>query len=166
MTALAYPADSWLSTARPTLPSYPESSSFSLREILALVFSRDPAIRVSFTSSEPRWLVPVLSQLFEFVALPENWDSYGGRPLTRENLEVALQVLEQVMEVDTEPPWVVPLPSGGVQFEWHREGLDAEIVIDRASSMVLITTETGDEELPMFNGIVAMRQLMPRLAIH
>ena len=37
MTALAFPAASWLSAEPPRTPTYPESSSFSLREVLGLV---------------------------------------------------------------------------------------------------------------------------------
>jgi hypothetical protein len=33
------------------------------------------------------------------------------------------------LEPDSTAPWVVPLSDGGVQFEWHREGLDIEVIV-------------------------------------
>lgn len=49
--------------------------------------------------------------------LRDNWDSYGGHPITEEALWVA-RVLA-----------VVPKSDGGIQVEWHAYGWDVEIEV-------------------------------------
>lgn len=53
----------------------------------------------------------------ELSALGEGWDSYDGKPITNE----AIATVEQIA--------AVPLGSGGIQLELHRDGFDIEICI-------------------------------------
>lgn len=53
--------------------------------------------------------------------LKANWDSYGAPALSSAALKVARTMLDA--------PQVVPTPGGGIQLEWHQDGLDIEIVI-------------------------------------
>jgi hypothetical protein len=54
--------------------------------------------------------------------LKPGWDSYGGKAPTREALHVAETVALWA-------PQVVPMSHGGVQLEWHVNGVDLEIEI-------------------------------------
>lgn len=92
----------------------------------------------------PTWVQPVLDRLTELVALPQDWDSYGALPVARQSVEMALSVLSAVMSEGAELPWIVPLPSGGLQLEWHRADSDIEIALDPAESVICI----DDEEIP------------------
>lgn len=53
--------------------------------------------------------------------LKPGWDSYGAPALSLAALKVARVMLDA--------PQVVPTPGGGIQLEWHQDGLDIEIVI-------------------------------------
>jgi hypothetical protein len=77
--------------------------------------------------TEPSWLRPTVAAMNRLLDLPPNWDSYGARPIVPGALVAALQLLQQTMQPDTPPPSVVPMPSGGVQLEWHRRGIEFEI---------------------------------------
>jgi hypothetical protein len=79
--------------------------------------------------SSPQWRTEVLRQLFEFVTLPEGWDSYGGRPLRPDAGSFALYVLNTIMRSQTPRPHVVPSSSGAVQLEWHEKDVDLELYI-------------------------------------
>ena len=57
--------------------------------------------------------------------LKKNWNSYGGKPITEE----ALVGMNKLLELLDTPGWVVPLSGGGLQIEWHANGLDIEIGI-------------------------------------
>lgn len=78
---------------------------------------------------EPTWLRPTAQTVIELLDLPENWDSYGARPINREIVLFALQLLCETMPTDTPAPTVIPTNRGGVQFEWHTRGIDLEIEI-------------------------------------
>lgn len=64
--------------------------------------------------------------------LKPNWDSYGAPPLDKETILKAFDVWRQLDGLSGH--WsVVPMSSGGIQIEQHRDGWDIEVVIERCS---------------------------------
>ncbi len=52
-----------------------------------------------------------------FVGLKEDWDSYGGIPITPEAITTAKQIIADAGKcIDAE---VGPLPNGGIDIEWE-----------------------------------------------
>lgn len=78
---------------------------------------------------KPEWERDVVAALVRYSQLSENWDSYGGKPLRSDTGMFALQVLSGVMSEFIPTPSVVPISTGGVQFEWHQNDLDIELYI-------------------------------------
>lgn len=66
-------------------------------------------------------------QLKEFEKLKENWDSYGGKPISKKCLKKANEILK--LFPVTEWYDIVPCGDGSVQIERHADGLDIEIWI-------------------------------------
>lgn len=67
------------------------------------------------------------SQFRECIALPENWDSYAAKRITREALQRALALLFMTAEayviwpVQTVLPTdISPIATGGLHLEWRR----------------------------------------------
>ena len=79
------------------------------------------------TLDTPVWLVDAARTILEFDKLPPNWDSYNARPIRRDIIFAAIYLLPQIVRPDTPQPAVVPMSSGGVQFEWHQRDIDLEI---------------------------------------
>ena len=77
----------------------------------------------------PAWERELVATLCRYLDLPPNWDSYGGKPLRHDTGMFALQVLSSIMNESIPVPSIVPISSGGVQFEWHQNGLDIELFI-------------------------------------
>jgi hypothetical protein len=75
------------------------------------------------------WQKPILSKLLQYLELPNGWDSYTGKPLKHDTGMFALQILNSVMNSRTPEPVVVPVSTGGVQFEWHQPDFDLELYI-------------------------------------
>lgn len=75
----------------------------------------------------PNWISPTVNALVRVLALPENWDSYGGRKVNAAFVAQALEVLSRSMPRNLTAPSVVPLGDGGIQLEWHRRQQDLEI---------------------------------------
>ena len=61
--------------------------------------------------------------------LPENWDGYGASRIHLEYGEAMINYLDKVMSDNTPIPQIVPFSDGGVQAEWHVNGIDLEIEI-------------------------------------
>ncbi len=90
---------------------------------------RDGILIVELQDEQPRWLMSTLQAAGELLNLPENWDSYGARPIDPHTVVSALELLLTMAQVNTPEPSVVPTCHGGVQLEWHTHGKDLEIEI-------------------------------------
>ena len=87
------------------------SSSAVLREEATLSNRRLKelaALRIHVHAQAPRWLTEVRQRLEDLLALPENWDSYGGRPISHNRVAATLSVLSEVMSEDSPVPTIVP----------------------------------------------------------
>lgn len=105
------------------------SSFFGLREV---AFIRDTLLRATSAYSAlvtPKWREPVERQCLDLVRLPENWDLHGGRPIDRDTVVFAVDMLTRVLRPSTPPPYLVPASYGGLQAEWHEKGIDLEIEV-------------------------------------
>ena len=95
--------------------------------------AEDDAAVVSFERERqkrgPRWAGAVVPTVCQLVDLPAGWDTYGGQPLKLETGMFALKILNGIMSPRLPVPHVVPIGSGGVQFEWHLPNYDLEIYV-------------------------------------
>jgi hypothetical protein len=79
----------------------------------------------------PAWFDPVVQGFVDLLTLPVNWDSYGAVSVERNLVQEAMNLMNTLLAPSSPAPRVVPLSSGGLQLEWHRKGIDLEIVFDR-----------------------------------
>jgi hypothetical protein len=84
---------------------------------------------VDFLRRTNSWHQDIVDTLCRYLALPPNWDSYGGKPLRHDAGMFTLQVLNSVLGPSIPAPHIVPIPDGGVQVEWHQNQLDIELYI-------------------------------------
>jgi hypothetical protein len=82
---------------------------------------------VSVNGDPPNWVVPTLQSMGELLELPKNWDGYSARRVNPLHVIAAINLLTLVMTENTPIPSVVPTNCGGVQLEWHMNGIDLEI---------------------------------------
>lgn len=80
---------------------------------------------------KPNWVEEVAPKLRELISLPENWDSYGAKPINPNAAESALKLLSSIMATyAVATPALIPRNRGGLQLEWNSSRLDLEIKID------------------------------------
>ena len=91
-----------------------------------------------------------LERLYALSNLPENWDSYDATPIQSDVINYAAKLMLQIMQ----EPSVVPTSAGGVQFEWHRKGIDLEVYIEstRAVRFLVEDLHTGNLVERPFDG--------------
>jgi hypothetical protein len=87
------------------------------------------------------WQNEVVSTLCRFVELPENWDSYGGKPLRHDTGMFALQLINAVMGPSLPSPYILPVADGGVQIEWHMNALDIELYVSAPYESELVVED-------------------------
>lgn len=65
--------------------------------------------------------------------LERGWDSYQGEPIDHPTLDKAVAfALLLAPEISSYTPALVPCSDGSVQVEWHAEGWDVELWVQRA----------------------------------
>ncbi|MGC1407285.1 MAG: hypothetical protein WA938_11220, partial [Candidatus Dormiibacterota bacterium] len=73
------------------------------------------------------------------------WDGYKGRPLTLESALMAIHLTSRLVGRVYVPPWVFPLPDGGLQLEWHAGPQSIEIEIDSQGDAHALVVRDADE---------------------
>jgi len=72
-------------------------------------------------------LLYVRKKVIELLNLPENWDSCGAAKIAPHKARQAIVFYETLVN---EMPSIIPTRGGGIQFEWHVNGVDIEIDIN------------------------------------
>ena len=93
------------------------------------------------------WLKPTLESIAPLLKLKAGWDSYDGQPIDTRVVKTAIEVLFDVMECDSPVPSFVPTSNGGIQLEWHRGGIDLEVVISPDGQVIFDFESSAGEEI-------------------
>jgi hypothetical protein len=85
-----------------------------------------------------------LKEIQDFRLLPNNWDTYGGKP-ARERATSFCEALLQDLRVqsDVAPPRVRPI-STGAYLEWQKNGEKLYLEVDEDSVLVVQTSEDAE----------------------
>ena len=114
----------------------------------ATVECKDGRIRLyRYTAQDEIWLIPTVEKLNELRRLTaSNW-SAGAKPIDISAINSMLELLTNILPNDAPPPTVVPTWDGGVQVEWHRNGIDLEIEVsaDRESEYYFFDHQSNEE---------------------
>ena len=102
-----------------------------------LRFASGEELDVELTGSgrEPSSVWRVFHLLRQLSELPHGWDSYGGLPLSAIAVKRSVNLFPLLLPPESPIPSVVPTRDGGVQFEWHRHGVDIEVKVPPAGPM-------------------------------
>lgn len=69
--------------------------------------------------------------LLALLELERGWDSYDGMPVDKLTAHKAASIGIALAGHFTSPASYVPLSSGDIQIEWHCDGWDVEIAVER-----------------------------------
>ena len=88
---------------------------------------RGGTLVIELEGDEPAWFLPAVQACAELLHLPQDWNSYGARPIDPAAVASALQLLLNIMHPDTPLPLFIPTNRGGIHLEWHTHGMDLEV---------------------------------------
>ena len=100
------------------------------------VLSVSQAVSSSFADNESdaeRWARSIVEPLRD---LRQNWDSYGGNPVSSATAEIGVAALRWIAVARIPLPQTFPTADGGLSIEWHRSDLDL---------VISLTPPDGDE---------------------
>ena len=104
----------------------------------------NPGVVVVRVHADPAgWASRAISKLNELSELQDNWDSYGARPIESSSMLMALNLLKVIHNVRVPEPTIVPLATGGIQFEWHTARKDLEIALSPNGQASIYFEQTG-----------------------
>ena len=83
---------------------------------------------------ETAWFSTTIDALEALPLGADGWAA-GATRTQPEAVERLLQVLTEVLDSHTPPPCIVPTHEGGVQAEWHCNGVDLEIEVTPAGAV-------------------------------
>ncbi|HEX5483393.1 MAG TPA: hypothetical protein VFZ08_12280 [Terriglobia bacterium] len=144
-----------------------EKTTLSARETTYSL--EEPRISVQYSSSQafwPNWARDVVDGLLDLMDLRPNWDSYGAGPIEGRAVERAVPLLFQLMTDDSPSPSTIPTSMGGIQLEWHQQGIDLEITIPPIGLVTAFVHDdaTGEEwELGLSDTLSRVKQIIMEL---
>jgi hypothetical protein len=136
----------WSALASPryfyrTEPAQPTIATQRVRKTLP--------VRVSGLDRLPPWFDVAMRSIAPLLALPPNWDSYGGQPIDPKAAMGALQLLMAAMKEDKPMPQFVPVSNGGVMLEWHTMNGDLEIEVMPSGYIRAVFDDAAEWEEPI-----------------
>lgn len=93
---------------------------------------------LSLTGSSAAWVYEAAKKLEALGRLRAGWDSYGGRPLSRNSRELTVNVLGWLSSDDLPTPAVVLGSEGDVHLEWRAEGRELEVELGNGGKMAFV----------------------------
>lgn len=73
----------------------------------------------------------ITEQAKNLLELEEGWDTYGGLKPDPEAVAKAAELAFALQSHFSYPPNLVPLSDGNIQVEWHCDGWDIEMVVEK-----------------------------------
>jgi hypothetical protein len=110
-----------------------------------------PIVLQTHSAQSPNLLFGALRRILEAEALPYDWDSYGGVGATKaaanRAIALILDLWKHSLLLDDPQFDVIPVPTGGIQFEWVGGNSEIEIEIDATGKLhTLIQLADGTYE--------------------
>jgi hypothetical protein len=99
--------------------------------------------RVVLVGELSQWQVGAIRKLFQLLALPHDWDSYGSPPPSEVAVTAAVHL---ILGIDIDyfvSPRIVPVSGGGVQLEWSLGPREIEIEFGDEGSASYLKSHHG-----------------------
>ena len=95
---------------------------------------------------QPRWLQPTIRRMLTLPWDNDNWND-DARPTDPAAAANLLILLASILDDTAPTPTIVPTWRGGVQAEWHTNGVDLEIEVDPTEpAQYFFFSHTNEEE--------------------
>jgi len=98
-------------------------------------------LSIGWHVATPSWISPLLDEIVELLWLEENWFSYGAHKIELGIVISVFNFIGTLVENNSPKPLVGPTVDGGVQLEWHNNGITLEIEFVSPSTIEILYVE-------------------------
>jgi len=115
----------------------------------------------------PEWLKEAGETLRGLTTFPEGWDSYRAMAIEAHVVDGAIELLHRIVQHNALKPAVVPTNRGGIQIEWHTQGVDLEIEIRPHEGIRLLydnSQEDAEEEFELGLDLAPLADLIAKVS--
>ena len=128
-------------------PGWPEHEKRSPRAIrLATNTGPEQPLQVFDSPQIAAWLQSFRSDINDLTNLKPGWDGTGSHQVNVRHIWKLLRILIRLGAIAAPKPQLVPLPSGGVQAEWHHLDQTIEVgVTSDGEIFAFATNENGED---------------------
>ena len=96
---------------------------------------------VDIPYSAPETLGPAVDRAIGLLQLPRGWNSHNAERVAETAVRRTIEFLMEYLVSDVPAPVVVPTVRGGLQLEWHRNGVDIEVHFSADGDAVLVAED-------------------------
>src|SRR5574341_937382 len=114
-----------------------------------LPFANGERLRIELHGSghEPTSLWRAMNSMKHLAGMSAGWNSYGAQPVQVIAAKRTLMLLALLLDHQTPDPNVIPRTDGGMQLEWHKKGIDVEVVVRPTGPVsYYVADATGEQE--------------------
>ena len=115
-----------------------------IRVFQSVVFMRGNDGALPQDQYAPRWFEPTIRRMAGLPWDNDNWND-DAKPTQPNAAALLLATLAAILDDATPPPAIVPSWRGGVQAEWHRNGVYLEIEADPDGSVECYFRSVSEE---------------------
>lgn len=93
------------------------------------------------------WQMQTIDKVIKLSNLPENWDSYDGKPPAPNTILLAIKLIASLPWSyfdDVPVPAVIPTSEGGLQLEWNSENRELELEVRPSGQIELFRCQNGE----------------------
>jgi hypothetical protein len=131
------------------IPSgWPEREKRSPRAIrLATNTGPEQPLQVSASPQITEWLQSLRSDINDLTNLKSGWDGTGSHQVNVRRIWKLLRILLRLDATAAPKPQLVPLPSGGVQAEWHHFKQTIEVGVTSDGEIFAFATDKNGDDI-------------------
>jgi len=128
-------------------PGWPEREKRRPRAIpLTTNIGPEQPLQVSASPQVTEWLQSLRSDINDLINLEAGWDGTGSHQVNVRHIWKLLRILLRLDATAAPKPQLVPLPSGGVQAEWHHFDHTVEVGVTSDGEIFAFATDENGED--------------------
>ncbi len=101
-------------------------------------------------AEQSKMLKELKDKCIEFTKLKKGWDGFKASPVPIEKANVAMRLIDRLVNINIPKPNIVPTYDGSIQIEWHMKNYELEIEITQLSEVEGLLIDRKTDEMHEF----------------